>query len=419
VELVQLGAVQAVGAHEHATGPQHSQRLTEDIVLLRHGRQVVEHRERADGVERRLRKVELRRIAGNDLDIRIRDTHRELRRHLGIDLDGDEMRDTPAQPLRRRTGPSADLEHCRPKVEAIQQRIQDFVVQVLGPFGRRTQSVVHIHDLTVATGEVVYKSVGCQPVSGKRQGAAGGETGAVTVCLFPMTPGTRFDWHTHEDHQLAWASSGVLTVLTESATWVLPPTRALWIPAGLRHEVHAANAATMRPLYIRPDRWAAEWGEPTPVEASPLLAEMIDYLATDGLDAAQRSRAEALLNDLLRPVEVTTVAVRMPVDDRAHSVATGIVGDPTDHRTLAEWGHQVGASDRTLARMFLAETGMQFGRWRALARLQAALPRLAAGEPIGAVAVNVGYESTSAFVAAFHREIGVTPAAYFRAPRSA
>lgn len=259
------------------------------------------------------------------------------------------------------------------------------------------------------------KGVGCQPVSGKRQRAEGGETGAVSVCVFPMAPGARFDAHTHEDHQLAWASSGVLTVLTESATWVLPPTRALWIPAGLRHEVSAANAATMRPLYIRPDRWTAGWTDPTPVEASSLLAEMIEYLGSDGLDAAQRARAEALLNDLLRPVEVTTVSVRMPVDDRAHSVATGIVDDPSDHRTLAEWGRQVGASDRTLARMFLAETGMQFGRWRALARLQAALPRLAAGEPLGAVALNVGYESTSAFVAAFHREIGVTPAAYFRA----
>jgi AraC-like DNA-binding protein/quercetin dioxygenase-like cupin family protein len=251
-------------------------------------------------------------------------------------------------------------------------------------------------------------------VSGKGQVAPPSDSGAVTVCVFPMAPGTRFDWHTHESHQLAWASSGVLTVVTESATWVLPSSRALWIPAGLRHEVHAASAATMRPLYIRPDRWANRWAEPTPVEASPLLAEMIDYLGTEGLDAAQRARAEALLNDVLRPVEVTSVAVRMPEDDRARSVATGIVGDPCDHRTLAEWGREVGASDRTLARMFLAETGMQFGRWRARARLQAALPLLAAGNPVSAVAMQVGYESTSAFVAAFHREIGVTPAAYFR-----
>jgi AraC-like DNA-binding protein len=244
-----------------------------------------------------------------------------------------------------------------------------------------------------------------------------GQTSAVTACVFPMAPGTRFDSHTHDNHQLAWASSGVLTVLTESATWVLPPTRALWIPAGLRHEVSSANAATMRPLYIRPDAWLSAWNTPTPVEASPLLAELIDYLGTEALESAQRTRAEALLRDLLRPVDVTTMAVRMPIDDRAKAVATRIVDDPRDRRTLAEWGREVGASDRTLARMFVAETGMQFGRWRALARLQAALPLLAAGEAVGAAAISVGYESTSAFVAAFHREIGVTPAAYFRTDR--
>jgi len=78
---------------------------------------------------------------------------------------------------------------------------------------------------------------------------------AVFVADFPMPPGTRFDWHTHEDHQLAWAASGVLTVLTADATWVLPPTRALWIPAGLPHEtasdggraVHARRGGAGQP----------------------------------------------------------------------------------------------------------------------------------------------------------------------------
>ena len=364
--------------------------------------------------ERRLGEFELRRVAGNDLDICAGEPGCELRRDVGIHLDGDNSGNTTTQPLGRRSRTSANLQQCRPQVDTDQQGVQDFVMQVFGPFGRCAESMVCVHDLTVAMGEVPYKGVGCQPMSAKRQAVRGSETAAVTVCVFPMAPGTRFDSHTHEDHQLAWASSGVLTVVTELATWVLPPTRALWIPAGLRHEVHAANAATMRPLYINPDRWTTGWSEPTPVEASPLLAEIIEYLGSDGLDEAQRARAEALLNDLLRPVDVTTVAVRMPVDDRAQSVARGIVDDPSDHRTLAEWGRQVGASDRTLARMFLAETGMQFGRWRALARLQAALPLLAAGEPVSAAAISVGYELTSAFVAAFHREIGVTPTAYFQ-----
>src|SRR5215831_9082180 len=160
-----------------------------------------------------------------------------------------------------------------------------------------------------------------------------GAPGAVIAVTFPMPAGVVFNWHTHDDHQLAWAASGVLTVRTQSADWVLPPTRALWIPAGLKHETLAAGVATMRSLYLRPGRSPAQWTSPVPVTVTPLLAELIGYLGSDALD-------------------------------------------PADGRTLAEWGRQVGASDRTLARAFLTGSGIAFGQWRRLARLQAALPQL-------------------------------------------
>src|SRR5580693_10300647 len=118
------------------------------------------------------------------------------------------------------------------------------------------------------------------------------------VATFPMPAGTLFNWHTHEDHQLAWASAGVLTVLTAGATWVLPPTRALWIPAGLPHETGASSRATMRSVYVPPALSPVDWTAPTVVTASPLLAELITYLGGE-LAAVPRSHAEALLSDLL------------------------------------------------------------------------------------------------------------------------
>src|SRR5579864_7099732 len=238
---------------------------------------------------------------------------------------------------------------------------------------------------------------------------------AVTVVTFPMPAGLVFDWHTHPDHQLAWAASGVLIVRTAETAWVLPPTRALWIPAGLRHETMSAGTATMRTLYVRPDLCPISWPDPVPVAASQLLAELIGYLEAPGLDPDQRAHAEALLVDLLQPVTMATIEVRLPGEERARQVARALMADPADRRTLAEWGRRVGASERTLARGFAAGAGLAFGRWRSLLRLQAALPALAAGEPVGNVARRVGYESASAFVAAFRRETGVTPAAYFRA----
>ncbi len=232
-----------------------------------------------------------------------------------------------------------------------------------------------------------------------------------------MPAGTRFDWHTHEDHQLAWAASGVLTVLTgevDGSTWVLPPTRALWIPAGLPHETASDGRATMRSLYIRPELSPVTWTDPTPVVASPLLAELIGYLGEPGLPAGHRAHAEVLLADLLTPVPVTTIQVRLPSTPTARQVAEALRADPADRRTLRDWGRAVGASERTLARAFAAEAGVPFGRWRTLLRLQAALSMLAAGEPVSRVAGRVGYDTPSAFVAAFRRETGQTPGSFFR-----
>jgi AraC-like DNA-binding protein/quercetin dioxygenase-like cupin family protein len=238
----------------------------------------------------------------------------------------------------------------------------------------------------------------------------------VSVVTFPMPAGLVFDWHTHPDHQLAWAASGVLTVRTQSSAWVLPPTRALWIPAGLRHETLSAGAATMRSAYVRPDGCAVSWTEPTPVTASPLLCELISHLEDRRLPSDHRARAESVLVDLLQPVTMTTVDVRWPADQEARQIADRLAADPADGRTLADWGRVVGASERTLARAFVAGTGVSFGRWRTLLRVQHALTALAAGDPVGKVARQVGYDSDSAFVQAFRRETGVTPAAYFRSP---
>ena len=104
----------------------------------------------------------------------------------------------------------------------------------------------------------------------------------------------------------------------------------------------------------------------------------------------------------------------MPSDDRALRVAQALMEDPADERTLAAWGQDVGASSRTLSRAFIAETGLPFARWRALVRLQRAMVALGARESVAEVARTVGYESASAFVAAFRRETGITPARYFQ-----
>jgi AraC-like DNA-binding protein len=228
-----------------------------------------------------------------------------------------------------------------------------------------------------------------------------------------MPRGSRFHPHTHAEHQLAWAGQGILVVECQDATWVLPPTRALWVPAGIVHAPACVGPALMQSLYLAPTG-SNEWSSPTVVVVEPLLADLIGYLERD-LAADQRERAVALVRDLLRPAETGAVHAPLPRDKRARMVASALRAHPEDQRDLAGWAASVNVSGRTLARRFREETGVPFGQWRTAVRVQAALVLLAQDAPVSRVARRVGYDTTSAFVAAFRKHTGVTPGAYFNA----
>jgi AraC-like DNA-binding protein len=235
---------------------------------------------------------------------------------------------------------------------------------------------------------------------------------ALRVAAEPMPIGTVFVRHSHPAHQLAWTDSGVLQVTTDGITWVLPPTRALWLPAGTVHETTAIGPTVLRGAYLDPARCVVSWPRPQAIAVSRLLAALLLHL--DGaLQPAARERIEAVLPDLLEPIPAATIRLEMPDDERAREVADALLADPADPRALARWGHEVGASTRTLSRGFRDGTGITFSRWRAAVRIRAALPLLAAGRPVSQTAPAVGYQTASAFVAAFRRETGTTPGAYF------
>ncbi|MEO5744907.1 MAG: helix-turn-helix transcriptional regulator, partial [Terracoccus sp.] len=236
------------------------------------------------------------------------------------------------------------------------------------------------------------------------------------VTRFELPSGHRFDRHAHKVHQLAWAAHGVVTMRIEERVWVLPRSRGLWIPAATPHEVLTGGPTTMMGVYFGLERCPIRWAAPTVVDTGGLLGSLLEHLASD-LPATPRRHVEAVVFDLLQPLQVATIDVPMPLDARAVQIATALELDPADNRSLAEWGRSVGASARTLARVIERETGMGFERWRTQVRIAAALARLAAGAGVTRVALDVGYASSSAFVAAFRRTTGTTPGAYFETGR--
>jgi AraC-like DNA-binding protein len=236
---------------------------------------------------------------------------------------------------------------------------------------------------------------------------------ALVTTHFELAGGDWFPLHTHHQaHQLVWARRGVLSVRAKGATWVLPSGLALWLPVGLAHETGAAVAADMAGIYVDPHRCPIRWDTPTVVAVDALQRELLVHLERADLEPGPRRRAEATLFDVLQPAPAAVIDVPDLVDPRAVAVAAALAADPADPRSLEAWGRAVGASGRTLARVWSKDTGMAFAAWRTRLRIREAMPLLAAGRPIGAISRRVGYQTSSAFVAAFRREIGVTPGHY-------
>jgi AraC-like DNA-binding protein len=224
----------------------------------------------------------------------------------------------------------------------------------------------------------------------------------------------------HERGQLVYAISGVMTVTTPHGTWVVPPQRAVWVPPRIDHESRMSGRVQMRTLYLRRDVARALPARCCVVSVSPLLRELI--LAATAMPVLYNQRGRdgrimALILDELGVASDLPLSLPRPRDRRLARVCDAMLELPADERSLEEWARTVGASARTLARLFRRDTGMSFAAWRQQARLLESLRRLAGGEPVTKVALDCGYRSASAFGAMFRRALGVAPKEYFAPTR--
>jgi len=226
----------------------------------------------------------------------------------------------------------------------------------------------------------------------------------------------RIDWHYHDEHQLVYPESGVLRISTDAGSWVVPPQRAVWIPAGVAHSHRAHGPTRMLTLVFTVNPLRLH--QPAVLSVSPLLREVIIALTGAELDARQRRNIERVALDQLRIDPARPFSLPQPADDRLRAIAAVLADNPADERGLAALGRAVGASDRTLSRLFRTQTGMSFPQWRAQLRLQHALELLATGTTVTAVATQSGYHSCSAFIETFRQAFGQTPGNYQRHLRS-
>ena len=241
--------------------------------------------------------------------------------------------------------------------------------------------------------------------------------GAIVALPSEYPDGHTVPEHRHSRSQLLHALTGVVLVRTRYGRWIVPPDHAMWIPAGIEHEVDMLGNVSMRSVYVAPDAIEGLPERLRVVGVSQLMRSLIVEAVSLPDEVRLSIRGELLLTLLLH--EIPTMPERplglpFPAEPRLAALCRRFVAAPSSRATIDEWADAVGMSRRTFTRVFHRQTGLSLSTWRQQALLFAALPRLADGEPVTQVALDLGYDSVPAFTTMFKRMLGKAPREYLK-----
>lgn len=240
---------------------------------------------------------------------------------------------------------------------------------------------------------------------------------AITTLARDYPNGHTIPLHFHNRDQLVYASRGVMTVRTANGTWVVPPQRAVWIPADIPHTITMSGLVAMRTLYLKPRLAKRLPRDCCVINVSTLLKELIVHACTVRTLTKSVKWQLHLIAVILHQLEaVQMVPLQLPhlSDPRLVRIAEILMDDPRDSRTLAQLCKSTGAGKRSVERLFQREIGMTFARWRQQLRLMQGMRLLAEGAKVTHAALDSGYSTPSSFTSVFRKALGITPSSYFR-----
>jgi AraC-like DNA-binding protein/quercetin dioxygenase-like cupin family protein len=221
--------------------------------------------------------------------------------------------------------------------------------------------------------------------------------------------------HWHARAQFIFAVEGTMAVRTPRRSWIVPPSRALWVPARTVHELQMYGVVEMRSLYIHHAAAPEMPSTCVVLNVTPLLRELVVRAVGLPTDYDEEG-AEGLLMKLLiaeiRRLPHCSLDLPLPESSDLMQLCERILADLSTRRPCDFDASDLNTSTRTLYRRFLKETGITFARWKQQARLLESIRRLAEGTSVTTVAMDLGYESTSAFSTMFRRSLGIGPRAF-------
>ncbi|MBS0974277.1 AraC family transcriptional regulator [Serratia rubidaea] len=231
-------------------------------------------------------------------------------------------------------------------------------------------------------------------------------------------PGYLLAMHSHRRAQLLYGATGVMHVTTQQGNWLVPPQRAVWLPPGMPHQVTMVGVTT-HSLYLEPAALpeAVRTAPCRVVSVSPLMRQLLIAAVEMPLEYAQHGRDGALIALLLHEIArmpALPLHIPLPADARLHALCHAFLQRPDIHLPPQQWAARLYMSLRSFSRFFQRQTGMPFSQWRQRAAVVWALARLAAGDSVTQIALELGYENSAAFSAMFRRVLRQTPSSFLQ-----
>ena len=220
------------------------------------------------------------------------------------------------------------------------------------------------------------------------------------------------DPHSHDNHQIIHAASGIMRIHTPAGSWVVGPGRVVYVPGRVVHDTLFLTTVLMRTIYISGEHSllpsnCCVW------QISPLMREILVRLSHNPPLTQRRLLIPVLLTEI-SIIDLVPLSLPTLKDPRLTRIQQGIESNPEDTQSLKQWADTIGASPRTLMRLVERETGFTFRQWRRQIKIMQSLERLAKGATISATAYELGYSTPSAFIQAFREVLGTSPARYFK-----
>jgi AraC-like DNA-binding protein len=239
------------------------------------------------------------------------------------------------------------------------------------------------------------------------------------VCfqISQMPAGYSVDEHQHPWGQLAYASEGIMKLSVPEANLIIPPQRAVWLPPNTPHSVSTRLGLSFRSLYINNELTRGLPKIATPINVDSLLKALIFKISMFKEDYQVTPKVKRLLKVLIDQIHDASQAplfLYMPSDKRLLSITEKLLTDPSNNTTLDAFSEHIGATPRTINRLFIKQTKMGFVQWRQRLRILYSLDRIERGENISRIALDLGYESGSAFITMFKKHLGVSPKRFFK-----